>query len=301
MANSTVNTTTVAISTPLSWKGLAEKRHKGGKIAKALIGTASIAFVSVISLIAFSFIPIIPLIVISCLGLIGLIAIVVTIPLFLFFIFDGFALSNSTEYVKKPREQCSVAVQKIIDESFGEIKDNPEKNDHILDQASEAYAYYGVSSYLPLIREEIEGSDKTSSNMGRILNFDNNPENDHHIPDELESGLSQLEADFNNIWVKLLVDRFDQSQKTIIEGFARHMNAAFKLFSIIDIETPPLNEARVLFNIINKVRSEKSDDDHQMIKEQYETIDALFAYSKFLLGKALMQKAISETQSTESI
>jgi hypothetical protein len=301
MTTSPTSTTTAAIPPRFSWKALAEKRHKEGKVAKAFIGTASIAIVSVISLIAFSFIPIIPLIVMSCLGLILIIAIVVAIPLFVFFISDSFGLPNSTESGKKTREKCPPDVKKIIDESSQEIDDNPEKNDDILNQASKVWRSFEAGTYLEMIREEIKWPDSRGIDMLSILNFDNNFEDYATFNlQELESGLTYLEVDLNYILGKLHRGKFTSAQKKIIRDFVTHMNAAFELFSRIDIETPPLNEARVLFNIINTVRSKKSDADHQIIKEKYKVIDALFAYSKFLLGKALMQKQISETKSRES-
>ena len=269
MANSTG---TVITGPHFCSRAFSEKRAREGKIDTALAVTTFVCLGSLIATITLFVIPLISPIVLILICSIFIAVALVNIPLLVVALYDHY----SPDYY---RARIDGSIKKIISDSQKEIKEQPEKNDDLLDSKY-------INSIMALERCKHPDGKFTSSKEEEVLKF-------------LDSNKRALARIFRTAGrlAKNIVEIRDRLKeftnvKSIrkIESVLNQMQAADELLQIIDKKTPPLEDARVIFNIINKVRSKKSDDDHKMIKNQYKTIDEIFEYSKFLLGKALIKQ-----------
>ncbi len=252
-------------------RAFSEKRAREGKINTALVVTTFVCLGSLIATITLFVIPLISPIVLILICSIFIAVALGNIPLLVVSLYDHY----SPDYY---RARIDGSIKKIISDSQKEIKDQPQKNDHLLDSKF-------LNSIRALERCKHPDGKFTSSTEGVVLKFDHESNwTLAHIfltADALAQkidGIRNRLKEFTNV-------------KSIrkIESVLNQMQAAGELLQKINKNNPPLEDAGVIFNIINKVRSEKSEADHQMIKDQHKTIDKIFACSKFLLAKALIK------------
>jgi hypothetical protein len=281
----------------------AEKRSQEGKIGKALIATGSVALLVVISAIALAFIPLLSPIVWILMGAMFTAVALIGIPLLVVFIYDYLITTGGD--IKD-----NDSMNTIIKDSQEEIKDNPDKVDGFLDEQylewlrdlkvtqnesncrltqAERFPVGDIFSIeFAVIRHAyLESKKKTSDLMKLILNCDHSSkvEFDSRIIGLNKHDLGELVERIRESCDQLQDHESSKSTKLVLDSLI----AAIELLARQDNTNLELGKARVIFNIIYKIKTKRSDDDHQMVKEQYNIIDKIFAYAKFLLGNALLK------------